>query len=62
MSKFKRSKYKPLTDSAQLACMTVTEIHDRGTHLKNLAATASRESAFLLRFAKQRKRAEAKAA
>lgn len=62
MSKFTKSKYKPLTPAHDIADMTANELLARGNHWATVAAVASREAAFLRRASRQRKHAEAKAA
>jgi len=62
MSKFRKTKYRPLTELTTLERMTIDEVRERAAHFANVASAASREAAFLQRAYKRLKRDEARAA
>ena len=62
MSKFKKSKHKPMTPPHKIEAMTIDQLRDLGNQWARFAANASREAAYVRGIVRLRKRAEAKAA
>ena len=62
MSKFAKSRFRPLTPEQEVQSLTAAEMLERGNHWANVASVAAREAAFLSRKSRQRKRAEAQVA